>query len=79
MAAQENTSDQHRPSPQRNIAGVMLGTRSRQTVRGDGEVESHETRPAQAVPAPVPRVPPGSRPRTGCGRSARGLMGAACD
>ena len=54
----ENASDQHRPSPQRNIAGVMLGTRSRRTVRGDEEVKSHDARSADAVLAPVPTGPP---------------------
>ena len=37
-SARNVTSDQHPPSPQRYVAGVMLGTRRNWAIRGRGEV-----------------------------------------
>ena len=61
----EAASDQHPPSPQRYVVGVMLGCRSRRAFRGSEEVDSAEDLPARAVLAPVPRNPTGHRATDG--------------
>ena len=58
-------SDQHPPSSQRYFVGVMLGGRSRWTVRGSEEVAFTEQLPARAVLAPVPRSPTGVKASDG--------------